>query len=159
MNLEKIQKKLEKALKEKDEVSSSVFRMLISEIRDKEKKKRYNLFKEGFSEKEIDLQGSLSEEEINNIFISEAKKRKESIREFEKGARLDLVEKEKKELDILKEYLPEDISIDELKKIISEVINESKEKEIGKIMPKVMAIVKGRINGSEVSSLVRKFLN
>lgn len=89
------------ALKEGDEVKCSTLRMLLAAVLNKEKEKKYKIYKEGLDEKE-----ELTDEEIIDVISSEAKKRKEAITEFEKGDRQDLVKKEKAELEILKKYLP-----------------------------------------------------
>ena len=97
---EKIHQDLNAAFKEKRELEVLVLRQLSAAFLNKEKEKRYKLSKEKpeFSEKDLEKESRLTEEELAEAVFSEAKKRKEAAREFEKGQRADLVEKEKKEL-------------------------------------------------------------
>jgi len=170
---EKIQENLKIALKQKREIEVSVLRMLSAAILNKEKEKRYKLSKEKpeieIEElkkesplyKELEKESSLTDEEVIEVISSEIKKRKESILAFEKGERKDLVEKEKKELEVLKNYLPEQLSETELKKLVKETIEKvgAKDmKDIGKVMGELMPKVKGRAEGSQVSNIVRELL-
>ena len=90
------------AMKGKEELRSSVLRLLISALEDKEREKRYKQGQEA---------GSLSDEEVLIAVSYEAKKRKEAIIGFEKGGRTEAAEKEKKELEILQKYLPEQLTV------------------------------------------------
>ena len=98
---EKIKQDLNTALKGRKELEVSVLRQLLAAILNKEKEKRFKI------KEEKDVQ--LTDEETMEVISSEAKKRRESIVEFGKGKRQDLVEKEKKELEILEKYLPSQI--------------------------------------------------
>ena len=161
---EKIEKDFKKALKEKNEIEISTLRLLKNEIFNREKEKRYKIAKEDpqLKEKELEKESQLTEEEIKKVILSEIKKRKEAISEFEKGKRGDLVEKEKKELKILKRYLPDLLSNEEIEKIVKEVIEKIKPqgmKDLGKVMKEVMIKVKGKAEGGEVLKIVKKFLS
>jgi len=161
---EKIEEDFKKALKERNEIEISTLRLLKNEIFNKEKEKRYKIAKENpsLSEKELGKESQLTEEEIKKVILSEIKKRKEAIVEFEKGKREDLVEKEKKELEILKRYLPDLLSKEELEKIVRETIEEvgaQSLKDLGKVMKEIMKKVKGRAEGDEVLKIVKKFLS
>jgi len=148
-----IKNDLIKALKKGDRTECSTLRMLLAGILNKEKEKKY---KEKLKE---DVE--LTAEEVIEVVSSEAKKRKEAILEYEKGGRKDLSNKEKAELEILQKYLPEQLSEQELKKIVKEAIEkvEAKEiKDIGKIMAELMPQVKGRADGSQVSRIVKELL-
>ncbi len=138
----KIRQDLNQAIKEREELKTSVLRMLLAEIQNREKEKRY---KEKLSE-----EASLSDDELIAVISSEAKKRREAM-EILDAVR---AEKEKKELEILLDYLPEQLTDDE---IIS-LIRESGQTEIGKIMAQVMPKVKGRADGSRVGRLAKEFL-
>ncbi len=158
----RIREDLNKAIREKDQTVLSTLRMLLSAVQEKEKKKRYTLSDKGLSEKELESESLLSEEEMMEIISSEVKQRKESIREFEKGNRQDLVQKEKEEMDLLLKYLPEQISSDELASIVRKAVEETgaiSQKDIGKVMAKVMPVVKGRADGSEVGRLAKEILS
>jgi len=160
---EKIKNNLAMALKGKKEIEASTLRMLLAAILNKEKEKRYKLSKEKpeLKEEELEKGSELTDEEVIEVVSSEVKKRKEAILEFEKGERLDLVEKEKKELEILEKYLPEQLSEGEIKKIAKEIIEKvgaQNLKDIGKVMAELMPKVKGRADGATVSKIVKELL-
>jgi len=158
-----IRENLKEAVKNREELKSSVLRLLLAAIFNKEKEKRYKLSKEKpeLSGEELEEKSQLNDEEVIEVISSEVKKRKESILEFEKGKREDLVEKEKKELDILQKYLPEQLSEEELQKLAKEAIDKTGAKEIkdmGKVMQEVMPKVKGKADGTLVSKIVKELL-
>jgi len=157
---EKIEEDLKRAMKEKKEREVSVLRLLKNAIFLKEKEKRYKIFnqKKGISEKKLEKESQLSEEEIIEVISGEIKKRKEAILEFEKGKREDLVKKEKEEVEILKKYLPEQLSEEEIKKLAKEII-EKVGPDFGKIMKEIMPRVKGRAEGALVSKIVKELLS
>jgi len=160
---EKIEKDFQKVLKERKEIEISTLRMLKAAIFNKEKEKRYKLSKEKpeLSGEELEEESQLTDEEVIEVISSEVKKRKESILEFEKGKRQDLVEKETKEKEILEKYLPEQLSEEEIQKLAKEVIEKigAKEiKDIGKVMAELMTKVKGKADGSLVSKIVKELL-
>jgi len=169
----KIQENLITALKEKKdyyppttlrgEIEVSTLRMLLAAILNKEKEKRYKLSREktDLEEKELQKESQLTDEEVIEVISSEAKKRKEAISEFEKGERQDLVEKETKEKEILEKYLPEQLSEEEIQKLVKEAIEKTGAKELkdmGKVMAELMPQVKGRAEGGLVSKIVRDSL-
>ncbi len=89
------------------------------------------------------------------------KTRKESILEFEKGNRSDLIEKTNKEIDLLQTFLPEQLSSEEIAKILDEVfakVNPTSEKEMGLIMKEVTPLVKGKADMKEVSNMIKEKL-
>ncbi|MHA2610078.1 MAG: GatB/YqeY domain-containing protein [bacterium JZ-2024 1] len=143
--LQRIEEDYRSALKQRDTLTCDVLRMVKSALK--------NL--------QIEKGRTLEEEEILQAISREVKKRKESIAEYEKSQRLDLKEKEEKELAILYRYLPEQLSDEQLLTIIREVaekIQPEGMKDFGKMMKEVMARVKGKAEGSKVSELVRSFL-
>lgn len=147
----KIKQELNQAVKEKNEVVRSTLRMLLAVVINKEKEKSYKTSKDV----------KLTDEEIIDIISSEAKKRRDSISEFEKGDRQDLADKEKKELEVLQKYLPEQLSEDEVKVLVEEVIKEtgvSDIKDMGKVMGALMPKVKGKADGNLVSKVVKDLL-
>lgn len=161
--MKKIQNDLYDAVKKNDEITRSTLRVLLSSISAKEKEKRYKISKENSSltEQELQEKSLLSDEEIIEVISSEIKKRKDAILEFEKGKREDLIEKEKKEIEILYKYLPEQLSEEEIIRIIKEKILEIGAKEIkdmGKVMKEIMPYIKGRADNSVVSQIVKDFL-
>jgi len=160
---EKIEKDFQKTLKERKAIETSTLRMLKAAIFNNEKEKRYKLSKTKpeLIEEELEKESQLIDEEIIEVISSEVKKRKEAILEFEKGQREDLVEKEKKEIEILKKYLPEQLSEEEIKKLAKETIKQigAKEtKDMGKVMAELMPRIKGRADGSLAPKIVKDLL-
>ena len=160
---EQIQRDLNSAIKEKKKMEASTLRMLNAAIINKEKEKRYKLSKEEpeLKEEELAEKSELTDEEVIEVISSEVKKRKESILEFEKGERQDLAEKEKKEIEVLKKYLPEQLSEEELKGLAEEAIKKTGAKEmkdIGKVMGELIPQIKGKAEGSTVSKIVKELL-
>jgi len=158
-----IREDLKETVKNREELKSSVLRLLLAAIFNKEKEKRYKLSKgkPELSGEELEEESQLNDEEVIDVISSEAKKRKESIGEFEKGKRMDLAEKEKKELEILEKYLPEQLPEEEIKKLVKEAIEKIGAKEIkdmGKVMAELMPKVKGKADGSLVSKVVKELL-
>jgi len=160
---QKIEEEFKKSLKERKEPDISVFRMLKAAILNREKEKRYKLSKEkpDSTKEKLEKESQLTDEEVLTVISSELKKRNESILLFEKGKREDLVKKEKRELEVLKGYLPEQLSEKELQKLAKEVINKIGAKEIkdmGKVMAELMPKVKGKADGSVISKIVKELL-
>jgi len=150
---EKIQSELNSALKQNKTLAVSVLRQLLAAFLNKEKEKR-------FKSKE-EKEALLTEEEAMEVIASEAKKRKESIVEFGKGGRQDLVDKEKEELAVLSVYLPEQMSEEEVRKLVQQAIEKtgaSEMKDMGKVMQELMPQMKGRADGSLVGQIVKELL-
>ena len=104
----------------------------------------------------------LDDPDVVAILRKQIKQRQDSIEQFKKGNRIDLAEKENKELDILKQYLPSVLSADELKKTIEDVIaatGAAGPKDTGKVMKEVMAKIAGQADGKLVSDLVKEKLS
>ena len=148
---EGIKEDLKKAVKEKNEITSSTLRLFLAALFNKEKEKKYKTGEE-----------ELTEEEILEVAAIEAKKRREAIREYEKGERQELADKEALELQVLAKYLPEQLSEQELKDIVQEAIKETgaqNMKDMGKVMSHAMPKVKGRADGSQVSQILKELLS
>lgn len=144
--LSKITEELNKALKEKKEVKVSTLRFLIS----------------GLKNARIAKGSDLTDEEELSEVARDAKRHKESIEAYEKAGRNDLVDKEKLELEILKSYLPAQLSEEEVSNIVVEVISEtgvSNISDMGKVIGAVMAKVKGQADGVVVSRIVKEKLS
>jgi len=161
---ERIQEDLVRSLKEKDELKASVFRLLLASLLNREKEKRYKAYqtKTDIAEKELVEKSQLTDEEIVEVVSSEIKKRKEAALGFEKGKRQDLANKEKKELEILKEYLPEQMSEEEIRNLVKEIIEKvgaKTQKDMGKVMSQLMPIIKGKADGGLVSNIVKELLS
>lgn len=158
---DKIKEDIKKAMQEKDELKLSVLRMVSSAVFNKEKDNRAKLSKAGEEESKLDEMSKLTEEEVIEVVSSEVKKRKDSIEQYKKGGRSDLAENEKKELEILMEYMPEQMGEDEIRKIVKEKIEElgiSGPQETGKLMGAVMPQLKGKTDGNIVGKIVQKEL-
>jgi uncharacterized protein len=104
----------------------------------------------------------LSEDEELTVFNRELKQRKDSLREFDKAGRQDLVEKTQSEITILEIYMPEQLSEEELIAIVKETIKEvnvTSKSEMGKVMGAIMPKVKGKADGGLVNRLVQQHLS
>jgi len=139
--LEKIKKDMQRALKERDKTTLSTLRLLLADVKNEEKR----------------LRRELAEEEVWTLIQRGIKRRQESIEQFSKGDRQDLVEKEAEEAVVLKKYLPPPLSEEELEKIVADIITElgvKEKKEMGKVMREVMGRYKGRVEGSVAQRIV-----
>jgi uncharacterized protein YqeY len=102
-----------------------------------------------------------TDEDVIEVVGREIKKRKESIELYEKGGRQELADKEKRELEVLQGYLPEQMSEEEVRKLVEETIQSlgaSTMQDMGKVMGALSAKTKGKADGSLVSSIVREQL-
>jgi uncharacterized protein YqeY len=111
--------------------------------------------------KEIDTKKELDDNEVCGLLMKEVKQREDSITEFKKANRTDLVEANEQEIAILKKYLPEQLSDEDLKAIVQETIattGAKTMKDMGKVMGAVMAKAKGRAEGGKISAFVRELL-
>ena len=141
---------LKSAMKQKKADRLRVLRSLKAKILEKEISER----KGGESE--------LSDEQVIEVLMKAAKQRKESIDQFEEGGRDDLVEKEKMELEIIEEFLPEMMDEDEVRSAVREQIDAmgaSTMQDMGKIMGVMMGKLKGKAEGSLVSRIVKEELS
>jgi len=114
-----------------------------------------------FINKEKEKGETISDEEAMDVLQTEAKKRREAIEAFEKGGRPELAEKEKKELEILKTYLPEQLSAKEIQDFVTQAIEKTgatSMQDIGKVMGALMPQVKGKADGNLVSKIVKEKL-
>ena len=150
---EKIQTDTTQAMKSKDEFATGTLRMVLAAIGSKEKEKKYKEKLEG--------DAVLADEEIISVLSYEIKKRKDAIALYEKGNRPELAEKEKKEIEIIKKYLPLQLSEEELKKLVEESIAKVGAKEIkdmGKVMADLNPKIKGKADGGEASKIIKEIL-
>lgn len=112
-------------------------------------------------QKEIDGKKKLDDNDIIAVLSKEVKMRRDSIDEFKKGNRQDLVDKTQAEIDVLMSYLPQQMSEDEVKKLVEEAVAQTGAKtmkDMGKVMGVLMSKVKGRADGKMVNNLVRAHL-
>ena len=111
--------------------------------------------------KEIDEKTELTDDAVMAVLMKEVKQREDTIKEIKDANRPDLVAKNEEEIEILKKYLPEPLSDEELKKVIQDVIattGAKSMKDMGKVMGRVLAQTQGRAAGSRVSALVKELL-
>ena len=111
--------------------------------------------------KEIDAKKELDDNEVCALLMKEVKQREDSIAEFKKADRTDLVEANEQEIAILRKYLPEQLSDEDLKAMFQETIaatGAKTMKDMGKVMGAVMAKAKGRAEGGKISAFVRELL-
>lgn len=144
---ENIKKQIIKSMKSGDELKTTTLKLLSTALHNAEIDKKRE---------------KLTEDEEIVIVKREVKKRKDAIELYEKGGAKEKAEREKKELEILKEYLPEEMSDEELSKIVEETIKQSGAKtmtDMGKVMGMVMGKVKGQADGNRVSSIVKQKLS
>lgn len=163
MITEEIKKDLISALKEKNETTVSVLRMVTSSVFNKEMEKRVKILEKepGLTEEQLKEKMKLTDEETIEVLASEVKKRRDSIAGFEQGGRQDLIAKEKLELDILMKYMPAELSEDEIRKIVKDAVGKTGAvdmKAIGLLMKEVQPQTKGRADGNLVAKIVREEL-
>ncbi len=138
---EKINNDLKDAMKARDALKTSCLRMIIADIKNTS----------------IAKQRKLKDEDIIEVLQRQVKQHKDSIEGFKKGDRQDLVDKEIKELEIIRGYLPEQLTPDEIKDIVKQAIEETgarERKDIGKVIGTVMPKVKGMADGKLVNKIV-----
>ncbi|HZE87575.1 MAG TPA: GatB/YqeY domain-containing protein [Methylomirabilota bacterium] len=148
MTKQQLKDELKQSMLAKDEMKTSVLRMVISAI--------------GYAEIQKGGAGyEASEEDVMNVIQKEAKQHRDSIEQFRNANRPELAEKEEKELALLQKYLPEQMGEDEVRKLVAEAVQKSgvsSVDEMGKVMNALMPQVKGKADGGMVSKLVREAL-
>lgn len=160
---EKIEADFKQALIQRKKIELSILRMLKAEILNKEKEKRYALVKEepNLSNQELEKKSILTDEEVLSVILSKIKKGREAVTEFKKGNREDLVKKEEAEIEILKKYLPSQLSEKEIREMVTAIIEKTKAesiKDMGKVMAELMPRIKGRAEGALISKIVKELL-
>lgn len=111
---------------------------------------------------EIDKKKELSEDEVLDVVAKEVKMRRDSMEEFQKAGRTDLVENLEQEVAILMQYLPQQLTEAEVRIIVAETVaevNAASPKDMGKVMSALMPKTKGRADGKLVNSIVKELLN
>jgi uncharacterized protein YqeY len=148
MNKQKLQEELKQSMLSRNELKTSVLRMLLSAIN------YYEISKGGAGYE-------ATEEDILTVTQNQAKQRRDSIEQFKTAGRQELVDKETKELEILSVYLPEQMGEEEITKLVKEAITQTgatSMADMGKLMGALMPKVKGKADGNLVSSIVKKEL-
>lgn len=130
--------------------------------RDKETLAVIRMVKGAIQMEELNTKRELTDDEVIGIISKQIKTRKESITEFEKAGRDDLINQTQSEIKILEKYLPEQLSEEEVLKIIDEVFEEIKPesmKDMGKVMNQITPKVKGKYDMGEISKIIKNKLN
>ncbi len=142
---EKLLQDFKEAMKEKNELKKNTVMMVRAAVLQIEK----------------DTQKEVLDDQILEIIAKEVKKRKESLADYEKSGREDLIRQINDEIAILKEYLPEELSEEEIRKIVEEAIKETSAetiKDMGKVMQAAKAKSAGRADNKVINEIVREFL-
>lgn len=143
---DKLKQDLKQAMKEKDIIRKNVVQMIRAAILQVEK----------------DKQVELGDEEIIQIISKEGKKRKDSLEDYKKSGREELVVQIQKEISIINEYLPEQLTEEELKKEVEKVVEELQAtsiKDMGKVMKLAKERIGARADGKAINEVVKTFLN
>ena len=143
---ERLLQDMKAAMKSSDKLRLSVIRMIRSTIKNKE----------------IELRKPLDDEEAQRVIQGMVRKGEESLEQFKSGGRMDLVEKESKEIEILRSYLPQSLTREEVIKIVDETIHETQAaslKDLGKVMKTVMPRLQGKADGKLINELVKERLS
>jgi uncharacterized protein YqeY len=147
--IERVDSDLKEAMRAKDTTKLGVLRMLKSAL------KYAAIAKSG-------AEAQLNDTEASQVIRKQAKQRQDSIESFEKGGRAELAIKEKEELSILNEYLPQAMSADEVAKVVRETIAETgatSRAQMGAVMKALQANLGGRVDGKTLSAEVQKQLS
>ncbi|WP_425446114.1 GatB/YqeY domain-containing protein [Dethiothermospora halolimnae] len=136
---------LKTSMKKKDKVRKNVITMVRSAIK----------------QKEVDERIELTDEEVIEVVSKQVKEKKNALEDFKKGQRDDLIELTETEIEILLEYLPKQLSEEEIDEIVKAAIDEvgaNTVSDMGRVMGKVMPQVKGKADGNLVSKIVAQYL-
>lgn len=142
---EKLMEDLKSSMKSKDTIRKNTITMIRAAIK----------------QKEVDERIELDDQGVIEIISKQLKEKKSVIEDFKKGQRQDLVEQTEKEMEILLEYLPKQLSEDDIREIVMETVKEvnaSSMKDMGLVMKSVMPKVKGKADGNTVNKIVKEIL-
>lgn len=143
---EKLLEDLKNCMKEKNVVRKNVIQMVRAAILQVEKDKHIEL----------------NDDQIIDIIAKESKKRKDSLEDYEKSGREDLINEIKEEIEILAEYLPKQLSVEEIEEIVKEVIKDegaTSMKDMGKVMKAAKEKIGAASDGKTINEVVKKLLN
>ncbi|MHC4380251.1 MAG: GatB/YqeY domain-containing protein [Planctomycetota bacterium] len=159
MMLSKLKDEIKQAMRDKAKLRLQTLRSMMNDLKNAgiEKKGRKGLTEEVASPAEL-----LEEPEMVKVLQSAAKRRRESIEQYEAGGRPELAEKEKEELGILTEFLPKALDADALKSLVADAIAEvgaGSMADMGKVMKAVQPKVAGRADGGAISAVVKELLS
>jgi len=143
---ERLVEEMKQAMKSNEKLRLSTIRMIRTSVKNKE----------------IEVRKKLEDEEILRVIQGMMRKSEESVEQFRAGGRMDLVEKETQEMEILKSFLPKSLSQEEILKVIDETIQENQAsslKDLGKVMKSVMSKLAGKADGKLINQLVKERLS
>ena len=143
---DKLMDDLKESMKNKEQVRKSVVTLIRSAVK----------------QKEVDERVELSDEDVLAIIAKQVKQRKDALEEFKKAQREDLILQTEQEIDILTQYLPKQLTDDELESIIRDIINQigaTTMKDMGKIMGLATPKVQGKADGKRINEMVKKLLS
>ncbi len=137
---------------------------MIESMKNKEKERLTVIrgVKSAVDKEHIDKQKEINDELVIDAITHQVKLIKDSIKEFEKGGRKDLIEKANFELSTLQQYLPEALTEEEIEKILDDIFKKTNPegmKDMGKVMKEVTPLVKGRFDMSKISMMIKERLN
>lgn len=142
---EELLKQMNQATKDGDKLKLSTLRLVRAAVKNKE----------------IDLRRELRDEDVVQVILTLIRQRLESIEQFKKGGRKDLVDKEEAELSILRSFMPPQLSREGIKELVQQVVKELQAtgaKDMGRVMKEVIPRVAGRADNRVVSEVVREVL-
>ena len=142
-----------------DKIKSDI--VISMKEKDKEKLSVLRMLKGSIQLEEINKKRSLDDEEVIQIISKQIKQRKDSINEFNKASRDDLVKQNEEEIKILQKYMPKQLSEEEINKILDDNINKLEIisiKDMGKLMKELMPILKGKADMGLVNNLIKEKL-
>lgn len=140
--LERIEQDFKSAMKARDEFALSVLRLTRTALKNKQ----------------IDLMHELTEAESQAVLKTMVKQYQDALNDFQNAGRMDLVEKQQKEIDLINQYLPAKMALEELEKIVREAVSGMSASDMGKAMGAAMKAVDGRADGNEVRTIVQRVL-
>lgn len=144
--IEQLEKDMIEAMKNKEKDKLTVIRMV----------------KAALKQEEIDHKKEINDDLLIDVVNKQIKMRKDSITEFEKGNRTDLIEQTQKEIDLLMKYLPEQLSREDIEKVIDELFDQiqpQSQKDMGKIMGAAQGKLKGKADMKDVSNMIKDKLS
>ena len=140
--IERIETDFKQAMRSKDELALSVIRLVRSALKNKQ----------------IELQRELTEEDAYTVMKTMIKQYQDALIDFQSASRQDLVERQQKEIDLIAQYLPPSLPMEDLEKIVTEAVKASGATDMGKAMGAAMKVVAGRADGNQVRAIVQRVL-
>ena len=147
---EKLTENMKQAMRDKDELTLSTLRLILSAIKDKD-----------IAARTADSRDGIKDEQILSLLQSMVKQRQESIKMYTQGNRPELAERESGEIKVIESYLPKQLSDDEVKAVVQKVVKDigaTSVKDMGKVMAELKAKYSGQMDFSKVGGIVKEKL-